>query len=119
MKWSAKYDLTVSAAIAEFNLRRLGWRGFEQLPWVSDLLRRFPAVHELATHASIHDPKLEEKASALFDSLKDESVMGIVCDYFAGKMALEELSCLSNGAGAGACDKRAGFVRIWSLLVPA
>lgn len=36
--------------------------------------------------------------------------------YFTAKLALEDLSCRTNGAGAGACDKKAAFLEIFFRL---
>lgn len=91
-----------------------GWRGFDKQPFVQSVYRDYPAAQELATTCSSHRPEFQEQARELFESAAPEDRQRLG-DYFLGKLALEELSCRLSGAGAGLCDKRAAFLKIWDI----
>lgn len=116
--WSRKADCAINQAIDRFELRRLGWRGFEELPWVLELFKRYPLAREIAwTCSSISGSKIDELQQVLSGAGKEDRQL--LQSYFVGKLALEELSCRLSGAGAGACDKRAAFLQIFHHLQTA
>jgi hypothetical protein len=114
-RWGSDPSRVISLAQMRFNLRRLGWRGFEALPWVRDILARYPAAAELAATCSSHrQADYEKKAHRLFAEVAPQD-FDALHSYFVGKLALEDLSCQLNGAAAAACDKRAAYLGIWEI----
>lgn len=115
MHWPDKAEAAIHVAIGKWNLSRVGWRGFEAQPWVVSLKEKYPEVERIARTCS--GPQGEHIAASrkLIQHADAEDVAGIK-SYFAGKLALEELSCQRNGAGAGLCDKRSAFLRIFDVL---
>jgi hypothetical protein len=91
-----------------------GWMGFDRQPFVQGVYRDYPAAQELAQTCSSHRPEYQEQARELFEGAEPEDRQRLG-DYFLGKLALEELSCRLSGAGAGLCDKRAAFIKIWEI----
>jgi len=91
-----------------------GWMGFDRQPFVQAVYRDYPAAQELAHTCSSHRPEYQAQARELFESAAPEDRQRLG-DYFLGKLALEELSCRLSGAGAGLCDKRAAFIKIWEI----
>lgn len=113
--WRKNLDGVISQAIERFTLRNLGWRGFEALPWVVEIKERYPELGKLAEIASSHNPDaFIAPVNALFKTAPAADHPAIQ-SFFIGKLALEELSCRLNGAGAGACDKRAAYIEIWQI----
>ena len=98
-------------AISRFNLRRLGWMGFDQLSWVTALKSEKPEAFALASSCSAHRPEYEQRARDLFATSTPDQRQALQ-NYFVGKLGLEELSCRMSGAGAGMCDKRTAYMKI-------
>lgn len=118
LNWSRQPDIAIRQALERFELRLLGWRGFESLDWVRALHERFPGLAPLATScSSIHGIGLDRLAALLANASKEEGQL--VQTYFICKLALEELSCRASGAGAGACDKRAAYLAICKQMQSA
>lgn len=110
-------DRDVDRAIRRWQLdsRQVGgWMGFDRQPFVQAVYRDYPEARELAQTCSSHRPEYQTQARELFEGAapEDRPRLG---DYFLGKLALEELSCRLSGAGAGLCDKRAAFLKIWEI----
>ena len=110
-------DRDVEGAIRRWQLdsRQVGgWMGFDRQPFVQQVYRDYPEARELAHTCSSQRPEYQDQARGLFEGAapEDRTRLG---DYFLGKLALEELSCRLSGAGAGLCDKRAAFMRIWEI----
>lgn len=114
-KTSLSYESAVKSAIAQFELRRLGWRGFSALPWVNRLTTTYPIIAKIDAEASIIGGGFREPATTLMASAAAADREAI-CRYFLGKLALEQLSCDQHGAGAGACDRRAAYLEIWETV---
>jgi len=99
-----------------YELRKLGWRGFDQLDWVDGMKRKYPEMQTIASNASAYTKfDHETPLHALLDRAAPADVP-FIQEYFRGKLGLEELSCQLSGAGAGLCDKRAAFTQIVDLL---
>ncbi len=113
--WSRNPERAIEEAIQRYKLFALGWRGFDALDWVSQLLKTYPLVKEIASKSSSISGLMLEELDALLTSASKQD-RPLIHDYFVGKLALEELSCRANGAGAGACDKRAAFRQIFCFL---
>ena len=114
LTWSTDVDAAIAEAITGFKLFQLGWKGFEELPWVMELHAKYPDIKDIAIYASsILGSKLIEVA-ALFENADANDRPGIR-SYFVGKLALERLSCNRGGAGAGMCDKFGAFLQIFEL----
>ncbi len=112
--WSVNADTAIVEAINGFGLRSLGWKGFEELQWVSDLHARYPQINVIALSTSmILGTKLTD-VSQLFAHAAPEDRPAIR-SYFVGKLALEKLSCALSGAGAGMCDKYGAYLKIFDL----
>lgn len=99
---------------SDLSLRQVGWRGFEKVDWVQDIMSRYPRAGEIASECSSHRPGYLEDVKELFAEALPEHKKDLH-RYFIGKLALEELSCQMNGAAAGACDKRAAYLDICHL----
>lgn len=114
----AKADIAIREATSRWSLSRVGWRGFEALPWVKSLKGQYPEIERIATTCS--GPRGEHLAATrkLLADAEPADVPAIQ-SYFSGKLALEELSCQRNGAGAGACDKRAAYLAIYDVMKEA
>lgn len=113
--WSPNPEQAVEQAIRRFALMRLGWQGFDALDWVAELYNKYPVMREIVYGSSIiHGVRLEELLS-LLGAAKSED-LPFIKSYFIGKLALEELSCRRNGAGAGSCDKKAALMQIFQKL---
>jgi len=114
-KWSDNHERAIDEAISRWNLQRVGWMGFESLPWVHALKEKYPDVDTIAHTCTIHDNKFKKQVPALLDEIEPQD-FNAVRSYFVGKLALEELSCRLSGAGAGLCDKRAAYIQIFDIL---
>ncbi|MBX9948691.1 MAG: hypothetical protein K2Y39_05995 [Candidatus Obscuribacterales bacterium] len=116
LDWSTHADGAIVEAINGFGLIKLGWKGFDELPWVAELHVKYPALQNIALHASSAlDCKLQDVAD-LFAAATTEDRRAIR-SYFVGKLALEKLSCNRSGAGAGMCDKFGAFLKIFELTM--
>lgn len=115
MSWPDDPTAAIRVAIGKWSLNRVGWRGFEAQPWVGRLKEKYPEVERIARTCS--GPQGEHVAATrkLVAHADAEDVPAIK-SYFVGKLALEELSCQRNGAGAGLCDKRSAFMRLFSVI---
>ncbi len=114
LSWNADSNAAIVQAVQEFNLRKLGWRGFESLPWVLTLKGKYPQIETIAYYtSSILGARLDE-VTALFTEAAGQDRAGIR-SYFVAKLALEKLSCDASGAGAGMCDKFAAYLQIFEL----
>jgi len=112
--WSVNPDTAIVEAINGFGLRRLGWKGFEELRWVDDLLTRYPQIKTITLNTSmILGTKLAEVSQLFADAAPEDRPA--IRSYFVGKLALEKLSCDLGGAGAGMCDKFGAFLKIFDL----
>jgi hypothetical protein len=117
IRWG-DFDYAVRAAVAEFDLYNLGWQRFHALDWVRELDERYQIIDLSYAVSSYLGFRLDE-ARRLFEQADVDDRQGIL-NFFAGKQALEELSCRRSGAGAGACDKRCGYseiVRLYEQLL--
>lgn len=117
-RWSDHPDTAIETAITRWSLNRVGWRGFEGLPWVTALKEKYPDVDHIAHTCTIHDNKFKKQVPALLDEVAPEDLCAVQ-SYFVGKLALEELSCRANGSMAGLCDKRAAYMQIFDMLKDA
>lgn len=113
--WSPVADRAITQAITKWNLDKVGWRGFESLPWVQALSQRYPDMEQIGHTCSTHDGKYKDEVRDLVGAI-DRKDFADVRSYFVGKLALEELSCRMSGAGAGLCDKRGAFLDIFEML---
>ena len=114
-------EIVINQAICRFNLRQLGWLGFDALPWVQAIKAKYPQTAELAHTASSIRGGFAEQARELFEQATQEDRATIQA-YFIGKLAVERLSCQLSGFGAGSCDKMGAFIQIWEIskeFVPA
>lgn len=110
--WSAEPEGAVAEAIRMFNLKQIGWMGFDNIPWVRELKMQFPQVEEIALYcSSISGAKLKE-VDVLFRGA-EASARSALRAYFVAKLALEKLSCMRSGAGAGLCDKYSAYLQIF------
>jgi hypothetical protein len=113
INWGSSDDAT-SAAIQEFQLFALGWKGFEALDWVCELEAQYPGMIALSRSASALFGGFLEQARQLIETADPADRPGIQ-NFFVGKLALEQISCRRNGAGSGACDKLGAFLQIFEL----
>ena len=115
LTWSTNADAAIVEATTGFQLRQLGWKGFEALPWVIQLHTKYPDMQDIAIYASsISGCRLNEVSMLLEKA--DVSDRPSIISYFVGKLALEKLSCTRGGAGAGMCDKFSAFLQIFEYL---
>ena len=112
--WDPRPETAANQAIQRFDLSNKGWRGFDEIPWVGQLKTDYPQAYDLATTCSSHRPEFEDQARELFSQAPPQDRQRLQ-DYFAGKAGLEELSCRRSGAGAGMCDKRSAYYRIFEI----
>ena len=102
--------------IQKWNLRELGWRGFQQLDWVTDITNKYPeAVNIAHTCSTQNGSNYMEQVQDLFDNAKSADDKKELHNYFMGKLGLEHLSCLGSGAAGGLCDKKGAFINICTL----
>ncbi|MBQ7529749.1 hypothetical protein IJT10_07615 [bacterium] len=101
-------------AIDKWDLKHLGWRGFEQLDWVSDITNKYPDAAHIAHTCSTTRPGYLDQVNDLFEGMPKED-RKMVHKYFIGKLALEELSCRMSGGAGGLCDKKGAYVQICQL----
>lgn len=113
--WSRDPDCAIRQAINGFNLPSLGWQGFEDSDWVKELLQKYPLLFDISRKTSIINGVMLEELEGIL-ALASLAERKLIQDFFVGKLALEELSCRMNGAGAGACDRRAAFMQIFYSL---
>ncbi len=113
--WCTQPTGAIAQAIEIFKLKSLGWRGFEELDWVKAIHFKYPLVREIALKCSSIRGTMIEEVLQLIASAKPED-KPIIQSFFVCKLALEELSCRMNGAGAGMCDKRAAYMEIFHTL---
>jgi len=113
--WSPVSDRAIGQAISRWELDKVGWRGFESLPWVTALHKKYPAVPRIASTCSSHDNRYRDEVTELLGDIEPAD-FGDVKSYFVGKLALEELSCRLSGAGGGMCDKRAAYLVIFDMM---
>jgi hypothetical protein len=114
LAWNTNVHAAIVEAITGFELRRLGWMGFENLEWVKELKAQYPAIEAIALNtSSILGARLPE-VTQLFSFAASEDRPAIR-SYFVAKLALEKLSCDRGGAGAGMCDKYSAFLQIFEL----
>lgn len=107
----------VREAITAFQLRKYGWRGFEYHPAVLALKARVPELAWLAINASVHNavPWLAEATAMLCRAHLNQRQE--LRSYFAGRLALEQLSSWLWGPGAGPCDKLSAFIELYLLAL--
>ncbi|MDZ4833445.1 MAG: hypothetical protein SGJ27_06665 [Candidatus Melainabacteria bacterium] len=109
-EWGGNVELTKRYAIRLYDLRSLGWKGFDELEWVAALLKKHPKISTVL----IGTLKLTEASfnavQSLADTMKPEERYRLR-DYIIGKLALEELSCNRHGSGAGSCETRTALHR--------
>lgn len=103
--------------IKKYDLTHLGWRGFDQLDWVSDITNKYPeAVHIAHTCSSMdQDKPYLDQVKDLMDSASSAEDKKGIHNYFMGKLGLEELSCRNSGGAGGLCDKKGAFIEISCL----
>lgn len=101
-------------AIEKWDLKHLGWRGFEKLDWVSDITNKYPEASNIAHTCSSMRPGYLDQVNDLFEGMP-KADRKMVHNFFIGKLALEELSCRLNGPAAGQCDKKGAFIQICQL----
>ncbi len=112
LTWNANVHTAIVEAITGFELRKLGWMGFENLQWVKELKAQYPAIETIATNTSAISGTLIPEVTQLF-SLAQSSDRPAIRSYFVAKLALEKLSCDRGGAGAGMCDKYSAYMQIF------
>ena len=107
--WGHAVEPTKKFAIAHFQLRALGWRGFDALDWVQALLHKYPSIPVIliSTHTK---PAGFVALEQLAETMSPEDRHHLR-DYIIGKLGLEELSCQRSGPGAGSCDARTALHR--------
>ncbi len=108
-KWGHAVEPTKKLAIAHFQLRTLGWRGFDALDWVQKLLHKYPSIPVILISSHTNPAgfaALEQLAATMTTEERHQ-----FRDYIIGKLGLEELSCQRNGPGAGSCDARSALHR--------
>lgn len=115
VEWCSHPTGAVEQAINLFKLQAIGWRGFEEFDWVKQILTRYPLANEIALKCSAISGNMLEELALLMNQATPEDRFSIR-SFFVCKLALEELSCRRNGAGAGMCDKRAAFMDIFRDL---
>ncbi len=105
----------MNKAITDWNLTKLGWRGFQALDWVSDITNKYPEAVNIAHTCSSFRPGYLDQVQDLFDGIKSPSDKKELHKYFVGKLGLEELSCRNSGAAGGLCDKKRAYLEICRL----
>lgn len=107
----------MNKCISKWDLTHLGWRGFEQLDWVSDITNKYPeCVHIAHTCSSMdQDKPYLDQVKDLMDSATSAADKKGIHNYFMGKLGLEELSCRNSGGAGGLCDKKGAFIDISCL----
>lgn len=113
-EWNINVHSAIVEAISRFELRRLGWRGFESLEWVKELKMQYPVIEAIATNTSSISGVLSPAVMQLFAEARADDRQTIR-NYFIAKLALEKLSCDRSGAGAGMCDKYSAYLQIFEL----
>ena len=101
-------------AINKYDLKHLGWRGFEQLDWVTEITNKHPEAVHIAHTCSSHTPGYLDQVQDLMEGVSKPDQKEIH-KYFVGKLALEELSCRMSGAAGGLCDKKGAYLQICQL----
>ena len=102
----------MNRCIDKWDLKHLGWRGFEKLDWVTDITNKYPECEHIAHTCSCFNPGYLDDVQDLMDGAASKEDKKGIHNYFMGKLGLEELSCRMNGAGSGNCDKRTAFFEI-------
>ena len=105
----------MNRCIDKWDLKHLGWRGFEKLDWVTDITNKYPEAVNIAHTCSSHTPGYLDQVQDLFDGVKSSSDKKELHKYFVGKLGLEELSCRNSGAAGGLCDKKRAYLEICRL----
>jgi hypothetical protein len=113
--WPERSDAAIATAIDRWSLNRVGWRGFDALPWVKSLKEKYPEVERIASTCSGAQGEHVAASRKLIAGAEADD-RAAIRSYFVGKLALEELSCRLSGAGAGLCDKRSAFMRIFEVM---
>ena len=101
-----------NGAINNWNLKNLGWRGFEKLDWVENITNKYPEASNIAHTCSAHTPGYVDQVVDLFSTVSDKQDRKDLHNFFVGKLGLEELSCRNSGAAGGLCDKKRAFIDI-------
>ncbi|MBQ7568564.1 hypothetical protein IJT17_07150 [bacterium] len=105
----------MNKCISKWDLKSLGWRGFQQLDWVSNITNKYPDAEHIAHTCSSHTPGYLDQVQELMDSASSVEDKKEIHKYFMGKLGLEELSCRNSGAAGGLCDKKRAFLEICRL----
>ncbi len=114
LEWNTNVHSAIVEAITGFELRKLGWMGFENLTWVRELKTRYPTIETIATNTSaILGVRLAEVTQLFSEAAAADRP--VIRSYFVAKLALEKLSCDFSGAGAGMCDKYSAYMQIFDL----
>lgn len=108
--WGKEVEPTKRRAMELYNLRKLGWKGFDELDWVAALLKKHISIRVILVATLSFAQASFDALQELADDMSDED-RHRMRDYIVGKLALEELSCMANGAGAGACQTRTALTR--------
>ncbi len=111
LEWNTNVHSAIVEAITGFELRKLGWMGFENLTWVKEVKTRYPAIENITTNTSaILGVRLAEVTQLFAEATTEDRP--VIRSYFVAKLALEKLSCDFSGAGAGMCDKYSAYMQI-------
>lgn len=113
-KWGTDTEVAKRIAIAHFDLRGLGWKGFDQLDWTKYLLEKYPSIPVILIACNIGNPASFVALEALAKEMSEDD-RRMLRDYVIGKLGLEELSCHRSGPAAGSCDRRAALERCAKL----
>lgn len=105
----------MNKGISNWQLEKLGWRGFQELDWVENITNKYPEAVNIAHTCSSHTPGYLDQVQDLFDSAKSSADQKELHNYFVGKLGLEELSCRRSGAAGGLCDKKRAYMDICRL----
>ena len=114
MASSSSVMTEANQAINKWNLKELGWRGFEKLDWVTDITNKYPEAVNIAHTCSSLKPGFLDQVADMCEGMPKKDLKEIH-KYYIGKLGLEELSCRMSGPTAGLCDKKGAYIQICQM----
>ncbi len=108
--WANNTEGTKRQAVAIYDLRRIGWEGFNKLDWAAALLAKYDSIPVILIATFGNTAASFDALQALAATMSPED-RNRLRDYIIGRLALEDLSARRNGAGCGASESLQALTR--------
>jgi hypothetical protein len=105
--WGRDAEAAKVKAISFYDLRKLGWKGFNKLDWAEFLLEKYPSVPLILLSCNIGKPASFAALEEVADEMSPDD-RHMLRDYIIGKLGLEELNCKT---GSRCADRRSALHR--------